>query len=376
MAAAVTVAVGGVLSLDAMTGFETGMSFVPAAYAAEGGSKGVGHQGGMGEGRGGQAGQGGQGSGGQGHKGGKSVKDVLVDDGEEEDSDRPDWAGVPGGEGRPGGGGNPNPGSTKGDIYGDMVMLLRDPVTGLPILDDAGWLQACTSADCSTYVSMVEGEVPAGETTFEVEFGRASVARAPATVVDHALEEAISKLTADGAVLSQDEAGRITITVNGVSSTIDSPLENLALYIDLMSGLASDATSAAEAALGSLATLDTAASLLAGVADKTGDITLDFVVYNNVITGIVDAGDVYSFTGFTYDRAYEDVSYFYTLDGGATVLSATLDVNDYLQAVNGDLPTDDQYAALFTAAADDAVEVIELVHTQVHYLTEPLPGTQ
>lgn len=374
LAAAVTLLVGGVSFLGGFTSSETGsFSMMSSAYADEGGAGGGGsggHKGAMGEGRGGQ---GGKGAGGQGHKGGKSMSDVLADD-EGDDSDRPAWAGVPGGEGRPGGGGNPQPGDIKGDVYGDMIVLLRDPETGEPILDAEGWMQACTSADCSTYVPMVDGEVPEGTTTFEVDFGRASVARSPSTVVEHALDEAIAKLTVDGALISQDEAGRITITVNGVTSTIDSPLENLALYIDLMTGLASDSTSAAEAALGSLATLDTAASLLAGVADKTGDITLDFVVYNNVISGVVDQGDFYSFTGFTYDRDYDNVSYFYTLDGGTTVLSATLDVDAYLAAINGALPDGD--AALFAAAADDALEVIELVHTQVHYLTEPLPGTQ
>jgi hypothetical protein len=54
------------------------------------------------------------------------------------------------------------------------------------------------------------------------------------------------------------------------------------------------------------------------------------------------------------------------------VLSATLNVNDYLDATNGTLPTDDG-VTLFTAAADDAVEVIELVHTQIH--EGILPGT-
>ena len=375
IAAAVTLLIGGVVSLNNFEGVQTGMSsIVSTAYAAQGESGG-GHMGAAGENRGGQ---GGKGAGGQGERGGKSMRDVLADEADE-DSDRPDWAGVPGGEGRPGGGGNPDSGTVKGDEYGDLVMLLRDPVTGMPLPDAEGNLQVCTSADCSTYVSMTaDGEIPEGTTTFEVDFGRASVARSPANVIEHSLEEAIAKLTADGAVISTDEAGRITITVNGVTSTIDSPLENLALYIDLMQGLASNTDSAAETALGSLATLDTAASLLAGVADKTGDITLDFVVYENVIADVVNSGEFYDFSGFSYTRDYPTVSYFYTLDGGATVLNATLDIDAYLSAINGAVPEGDQYAALFTAAADDALEVIELVHTQIHDLTETgelLPGT-
>jgi len=376
LAAAVMLLVGGVSYVGSFTSSETGsFSVMSSAYAAEEGSGGNGgHKGAMGEGRGGQ---GGKGAGTQGHRGGKSMDEVLSED-EGSDSDRPAWAGNPGGEGRPGGGGNTNPGTTKGDVYGDMIMLLRDPETGEPILID-GLTQACTSADCSTYVPMVDGEVPEGTTTFEVEFGRASLARSPSNVVEHALEDALSTLTTEGAVITQDEAGRLVITVDGVVTTIDSPLANLALYVDLMTGLASSSTSATEAALldSNLANLNTAASLLAAVADKTGDITLDFVVYNNVISGVVDQGDFYDFSTFKYVRDYDDVTYFYTLDGGATVLSATLDVDAYLQAINGTLP--EGSAALFAAAADDALEVIELTHTEVYDLTatgELLPGTK
>ena len=363
-------------SMFDMNVFHAGLStVVSSAYAGDSSdsSGSGGKQGAMGDNRGGQ---GKKGAGSEGHRGGKSMSDLLADDDDDSDSDRPDWAGVPGGEGRPGGGGNPSPGDTKGDIYGDMILLLRDPVTGLPILTADGWTQACTDVACTPElaVEMVDGEVPSGVTTLEVDLGRASVARSPDSVIDHALDEALSKLTVDGAVLGTDAAGRITITVNGVVTTIDSPLENLALYVDLMEGLASDATSRAEAALGSLATLDTAASLLAGVADKTGDISLDYVVNENVIVGLVDTGEVYDFSGFTYDRDFDNVTYFYTLDGGTTVQSATLDVDVYLQAINGDVPSVGEFAALFATAADDALEVIELTHTQIHY--EVLPGTQ
>ncbi len=64
----------------------------------------------------------------------------------------------------------------------------------------------------------------------EVEFGRLSVSRSPNKVSDHSLAEALTTLTVTGAVVTQDAAGRLVITVDGVSKTIDSPLENLALY--------------------------------------------------------------------------------------------------------------------------------------------------
>ena len=383
LAAAVTLLVGGVASLDDYIGVGDGISsFISSASAAQGDGAGGGHKGGMGEGKGSQGGQAAGGAGGQGQRGGKSMTEVLADEADD-DSDRPAWAGgnTEANPHTPGGGGKPDgAGTTKGDDYGDLIVLLRDPETGEPILD-GDQLQVCTDAACTETVTMVDGEIPEGTTTVEVDFGRAAVARSPANVIDKALTDAITKLTAEGVVIGTDAAGRITFTVDGVTSTIDSPLENLALYIDLMTGLASESTSDTETALGDLATLDTAASLMAGVADKTGDITLDYVVYQNVIAGVVDSGDYYDFSSFTttdYTRDYSD-NYTYFLqvvaeDGTVSVEPRTLDINAYLEAINDPLPATDG-AALFAAAADDALEVIELVHTQI-VTGEELPGTQ
>ncbi len=287
---------------------------------------------------------------------------IIIEEDDGEDSDRPDFAGVPGGEGRPGGGGNSEPGTVKGDDYGDLIVLLRDPVTGEPVIID-GWTQVCTDAACDSYEAMVDGEVPEGVTAIEVDFGRASVARSPDTVTDKALEEALSSLTKADSI-STDASGRIEYTVDGVTSTIDSPLENLALYIELSTALATAGTQPIESVLGSLATAETAASLFAAVADKTGDITLDYLVYQNVITGVVEPGDYYDYTSFSYDRDYPtNYSYFY-LDTDNTVAASQVDINEYLEALNGALP-DDGGAVLFAAAADDALEVIELLHTQI-----------
>ena len=347
----------------------------PQAYAAQGsgqGQQGPGGGGQHGGQAGGQAGGQMQGAGGQGGK--SSMDKVLEAEDDGDDSDRPTWAGEPGGEGRPGGGGNPEPGVTRGDEYGDLIVLLRDPVTGEPIVNEDGEYLVCLDVACEAPpVPTVDGEVPEGVTPVEVEFGRASLARSPTSVIDHALEEALSNLTADGVVLATDTAGRITYTVDGVTSTIDSPLENLALYIDLMTGLASDSTSQTEAALGALATLDTAAALFAGVADKTGDISLDYLFYQNQIADVVKSPDTYyDFSGFTYDRDFGETTYWVSTDGVNTTLY-TIDLDAYLQTINGGLPADGEYAALFAAAADDAVEVIEFVHTQIH--PEVLPGT-
>lgn len=330
--------------------------------------EGAGHQG-AGAGQGGQGQQGA--GGGQGGK--KGMDKVLEAD---DDSDRPPWAGGDpeanphsgGGEGKP-----DSAGTMKGDEYGDLIVLERDPLTGAPLTNADGEYLVCLDAACTDTVPTVDGEVPEGVTPVEVDFGRAAVARSPDKVIDKALDDAITKLTAEGVVLSTDEAGRIVYSIDGVViGTIDSPLENLALYIDLVEGLASDSTSATEAALGDLATLNTAAALFAGVADKTGDISIDYIVYQNVITDVADQGDYYDFTSLNYSREYPtDYSYFVSVDGADPVLM-TLDINAYLEATNGNLPSDGG-AILFAAAADDALEVIELIHTQIHY--EILPGT-
>ncbi len=364
-ATALTLMAGPALMSGTLTDHLIAAGMFPQAYAAEGSGKGP-----QGGGGGGQ--QGGQAHG-AGDYGGKKGMDRVLDAGDDSDSDRPVWAGQPGGEGRPGGGGNPSPGVVKGDEYGDLIVLQRDPVTGVPIVDENGEYLVCLDVACTSTVPTVDGEVPEGVSAVEVDFGRAAVARAPDTVAEKALDDALTKLTADGVVISTDTAGRITYTVDGVTTSIDSPLENLALYIDLMKGLASDSTSQTEAALGDLATLNTAAALLAGVADKTGDISIDYVFYQNLITDVVTNPDTYfDYSGFTYDRTFDKTTYYVSIEGADPVLK-TIDLDAYLEAVNGALPPDGDYAALFAAAADDALEVIEFVHTQVY--NEVLPGT-
>lgn len=347
------------------TGGIANAGMFPEASAAQ--PDGKGHQG-TGGGQGGQGQQGPAGS-----QGGKTGMDKVLE--ADDDSDRPPWAGGNPGENPHSGGGDGKPdsaGTMKGDEYGDLIVLLRDPVTGEPVTNADGEYLVCLDAACTATEPTVDHEVPASVTAIEVDFGRAAVARSPDKVVDKALADAIAKLTTEGVVLSTDEAGRITYTVDGVTNTIDSPLENLALYLDLVAGLASDSTSEAEAALGDLATLNSAAALFAGVADKTGDISIDYLVYQNVIADVVEQGDYYDYSSLTYTRDYPtDYSYFVSIDG-ADPVTKTLDINAYLDAINGALPTDGG-AILFSAAADDAVEVIELVHTQIY--TEVLPGT-
>lgn len=357
------------MAVNTVTGLDLGV--ISTAQAAEdgGAKKGSANKGGAHKGA---ANKGGQGKG--------SDKIFRAPSTTEEDSDRPAWAGVKGG--KAGGGGKPaGAGSKKGDLFGDMVVLLRD-VNGAPILVD-GLVQVVAyyypegsttlvplkdaAGNLVTIPYNAEGDllptVTVDGKTYdvvgaEVELGRLSVGRAPTKVLQHSLDEAISKLTAAGAVIGLDSTGRLT--VNGV--TIDSPLENLALYLDYMKD-------------GSIAgvTLPAGfnpASLFAAAADKTGTITIDTVVYMNSILGInnlaANPDQYYDFSTVNYDRATTWSS------ATATVLVLQPDgsykptVVSLYDAVFGSTnwvdPTAVGGADDFAAAANDYLQVIEFVH--------------
>ena len=122
-------------------------------------------------------GQGGGGSQGAGGQGGKTGMDKVLE--ADDDSDRPPWAGGDPGENPHSGGGDGKPdgaGTTKGDEYGDLIVLLRDPDTGLPETVDGEYL-VCLDPACTETVRTVDLEVPAGVTPIEVDIGRADLAR-------------------------------------------------------------------------------------------------------------------------------------------------------------------------------------------------------
>jgi len=369
-----------------VTGLDLGV--ISSAQAAEdgGAKKGSANKGGAQKGA---ANKGGQGKGGSASN--KIFRAPLP--GEEEDSDRPAWAGVKGG--KAGGGGKPGgAGTKKGDLFGDMVVILRDsngapvldPVTGLvqviayyyptgsttlvPLKDAAGNLVVIP------YVGdELAKTVTIGTTTYEVygaevDLGRLSVARAPEKVLSHSLDEALTKLTATGAVIGLDAAGRVT--VNGVA--IDSPLENLALYDAYMMGTLPDTL---------MTTLSTIklnpAALLAAAADKTGDISVDTVIYMNSILGInVDPANFttyYNFDTYNYDRTttWSTVKAEVLVkqeDGSFKV--EEVNVYDTLFDTDGDGKGDnwsdptpavgDAGADDFATAADDYLTVIQFIH--------------
>ncbi len=317
----------------------------------------------------------GKGSGGQkggaGHDSGKGNKDVILkgkgDENRDPLSDRPAWAGVKGG--KAGAGGQPpTSGSKKGDLYGDLYVLIRDPLTGAAATETINGVVypkvQAYDASGTLLVGMWIPRDPAtgdlltqlsdGTKVFpsEVDFGRLSVARAPSKVLTHSLDEAISKLTATGAVISLDAAGRLVITINGVSSTIDSPLENLALYQDY---IVDKAIAGVTLPVGF-----NPAALLAAAADKYGVVTLDTVMYLDAILKVNP-----DLSAFTYDRTAT-----YTGDtvkvlveepaGSGTYVTKTVNILDAVKWTVPTAPTTG--AAAFAQAVDDAVQGIEYVH--------------
>ena len=351
------------LAVNSVTGLDLGV--ISAAHAAEDGGtkKGSANKGG--------AKKGSASKGGQGQGGASSSNKIFRIPAAEEDSDRPEWAGVKGG--KSGGGGKPaGAGTKKGDLFGDMVVVLRD-VNGAPILTSAGLVQVIA------YVYDASGNlVPMKDASgnpvvipynadgdlmteingvpvysAEVDLGRLSVGRAPSKVLDHSLTEALSKLTAGTVTL--DSTGRLA--VDGV--TIDSPLENLALYDKYMT-------------TGSLpgVTLPTGfnpASLLAAASDKYGSINVDTVVYMNSILGINSGTTYYDFSTTNYDRyttwKNATAQVLVLQPDGVTYKVETVNLYDAVfNDTNWVDPTATGGADDFATAADDYRAVIEFVH--------------
>lgn len=353
------------MAVNTVSGLDLGV--ISSAQAAEDGGA---HKGGASKGgtQKGAANKGGQGTGGSASN--KIFRAPVS--AEEEDSDRPVWAGVKGG--KAGGGGKPaGAGSKKGDLFGDMVVLLRD-ANGVPILTSSGLVQVIAYVYDSTgalvplkdasgnlvVIPYVGDElattVTLGGVTYdvygaEVELGRLSVGRAPTKVLDHSLAEALSKLTSGTVTL--DATGRLV--VNGV--TIDSPLENLALYDAYMTGT-----------LPSTLTLPAGfnpASLLAAAADKYGTVTVDTVIYMNSILGINTTSSYYDFSTYSYDRytTWNDkTATVLVLKDGVYVPTVVNLYDAVFGSTNWTDPTAVGGADDFATATNDFVQVIEFIH--------------
>lgn len=312
------------------------------------------------------------------------------------------------------GGGRPDgSGPGKGDLYGDQYVLLRDldPAggggNGEPVLDANGQPILIGSNGLPVYfVQGADGdyEIPLEMLPYvqTVELERANVARAPDKVMAKSLSDALGKIDA-ATVVSADPAGRLVC--DGV--TIDSPLENLALYQYLMTAggdhawpeVVSHWPDALQALLGEgrQAPAWDPSSLLGAAFAKEATITLDAVIYENNVLGVnvptttaegtrvayFDFSDSRGET-YSYDRAerFGDVwlQWYADTDGDPVTLEQVQ--QPLLEAVFGNQAWSDQYLqqsadpAVFTSspaelsglndfaqAADDARAVINFMHT-------------
>ena len=120
----------------------------------------------------------------------------------------------------------------------------------------------------------------------DVELGRLNVARAPAHVLARAEQEALATQSADIAALynlSADQAAALLQTRFAEVERFDSPLQNLALYKDIMT-FGTTQLAGVEAA----SQLDLAAIFLGSAADKNVSITADTVSAVNRILGLME----------------------------------------------------------------------------------------
>ena len=306
-----------------------------------------------------------------------------------------------------------------GDLFGDLYVVLRDD-NGVPILTEEGWLQPL-DAEGNPIPLDAEGEPLDEEALVTVDLGRLNLSRSTVAVLDSQLEEAVRVINladdADaGESVSLDAAGRIVVTYVDedtgelVAKTIDSPLENLAIYELLMTdgalpGLTSPLLPAELEYLADGETRDAtdlaeATAYLAAATDKTGTLTVDEIAYVNNILGIdreellLDTdgdGEGDTATGiwvsttdygdFTYDRETSyDVNVVALVPSGETWVDLDGDGQEdegetfttwepALVNIYDTVFADESYSTGteptitdFTQAADDAREVIEFIH--------------
>jgi hypothetical protein len=353
-----------------LTVFTDSGTVVSSAQAAEGGGS---KQGGPAAGKGAGAGGSEKGMKGSGGKGGIDKVLRSPEAAADEDSDRPEWAGVKGGPkdkgGKPG-----TAGSKRGDLFGDMVVLLRDE-NGVPILNADGLVQVIAfvtdasgnlvplrdasgnlvvipyTAEGELATTVVLDNVTYNVVPMEADLGRLNVGRSPSSVLNHSLDEALAKLTSG--TVTVDASGRLV--VDGVA--IDSPLENLALYVTYMkTGTLPGVT---------LPSNFDPAALLAAAADKTGTITVDTVIYMNSILGINTGTTYYDFSTYQYDRytTWKDVTTtVLVLQPDGSYLPTVVNIYDTVFASTNWVDSTAGGADDFATAANDYLQVIEFIH--------------
>jgi hypothetical protein len=291
------------------------------------------------------------------------------DEGPSDEAKGPHYGGGRATTGKPG-----TAGVKKGGLYGDLWVILRDD-NGVPILNGDGFVQPIDE-DGNLIALNDEGEPIDESLVQEVELGRTNVARSPSKVLEQRLAEAVTNINAADSV-SLDDSGRLVLTTDGVAKTIDSPLENLAIYKALMTagtipGIADPAK------LGSLSymadgtktaeDMHGAVGFLAGATDKEAPLSVDEIVYLDRILAIPgtitgpDGNTYVDYSSFSYDRQATYGSM--TTEALVEVAPGkfeTQTVNVYDTVFSGTEATGTG-ADGFAVAADDARAVLLYVH--------------
>ncbi|RYH11600.1 hypothetical protein [Tropicimonas sp. IMCC6043] len=350
--------------------------------------------------------------GGGGNAPAQSLRPVVRESDDDSDSDRPEWAGVPGGPTT--GGGKPDSAADrKGDLFGDLWVIARYD-DGTPILitsdgilvrlvdidgsdllvevDDLGdpvlvdgepvvisgsptiWVQP-VDADGNLIPLDEEGMPIDEDLAQEVEIGRLNVGRSPSHVLSTREDEVVAVLK-DADEITTDAAGRLVLTIDGEAKTIDSPLENLAIYVALLTegtipGVGDLPGDEFDFLIdGQLTAEDLAYStaFLAAATDKSGELTADQIAYIDAFLGIetetIDSVTYANidYSDFSYDRSdtYGGVMVDVLVFEDGVWVEKSVDV--YLEVFEGDDVSGSGTLDAYTLAADDARAVIEFIH--------------
>ncbi|MFA7209367.1 MAG: hypothetical protein WC120_03695 [Parcubacteria group bacterium] len=313
-----------------------------------------------------------------------------------------------------GGGGKPSDST----VYSDLWAVLRD-LDGVPILSAAGCLQPLSAEGDLLLLDEECGVIEAADNEpVEVDFGRLSVARSPEGVLQASFEEVVSLIKTCRHV-DVDVAGRLRLEiattnpetgeVEVVQKTIDSPLENLALYSYLMRNGHIQTEEVVEDEHGGETTilpaldpltdygkfgakvrfllpvvagntqaeqltnddLTFAGFFLAAAADKTGTITVDLVQYLNRILAIPNLTnclpenpDFVNFRGLGYWRNThfdQDVDVIQPGNLPGTWYTTEVNLLVWLDYINGE-PVASNNIMAFVSDTNDALRVIEFIH--------------
>ena len=294
------------------------------------------------------------------------------------------------------------------DAPTDRVVYPNDKITQVP----GGWLIPVDQYNCAV-------EAAFATYTQEVDFGRINEARSPEDVFLSQLEDVVTKL-AVADTTSLDPAGRMVASTCPddvvTTSTIDSPLQSLAIYRQLLL-TGSIGTALPEGA----GILDTAARGLGAASDKSGGVNVDMVAYLNQLMGLDDMDTILdpslcetyreevqgviqevdkcflNYGSYNYNYNYNRSANFGALPNPAYIPDdAGAGWFEYLVSLNTDPPTfgigqgpilnavfpdgegnfipfEDSNIGGFAQAADDTRAVIDFMHTNPLPIGEETP---